>query len=172
MLCPNVPPLDPCLLRLALSLSALFYFPPNNSMTNGGCQRTIYHRSHLTLLQPPFPSSLCLFPLLSLVQDTLFVARPHPDGFMFLSTSSALSFCPCFFFFFFSFFFSKLISFLILGHRITLVLISFLFLFLTSSSCHQIIPVYLFCHTLFSQLKATTKTKSKSYQTDVVIYVV
>lgn len=72
----TLPPLDLCPLALTLSAAPLFHFPPNNSMTNWGCQKTIYHcpTSH-----PPLPSvasfslSRCLtFPLRSCYRAVLF----------------------------------------------------------------------------------------------------
>lgn len=76
------PPLDPCPLPLTLTSAPLFHFPPNNSVTNWGCQKAIYHcpTSH-----PPLPSvlsfslSLCLpFPLCPCYRTVLFCSVFFP----------------------------------------------------------------------------------------------
>lgn len=78
-----VPPLDRRRLPLTLLAVPLFHFPPNNSMTNWACQKTIHHcpASH-----PPLPSvpsssvSLSFFLLLSPLWDSLLFSSscfPH-----------------------------------------------------------------------------------------------
>lgn len=88
----TLPRLDPCPLPLTLTAAPLFHFPPNNSVTNWACQKTIYHcpASH-----PPLPSvpssslSLYLCPLPSLLQDIPFFPSlyfPQLNGSTFFCT--------------------------------------------------------------------------------------
>lgn len=67
-----LPPPEPRALPLTLTVAPLFHFPPNNSVTNWACQKTIYHcpTSH-----PPLPSTPSS-PLLSSLSVS-FSSRPH-----------------------------------------------------------------------------------------------
>lgn len=95
-----LPPLDPCPLPLTLAAAPLFHFPPNNRMTNRGCQKMIYDcpTAHPPLPYVPFSSLFASFlPSVPFTGHPFFSSLYFSDfnGFTFLSTWGTLSLCPC-----------------------------------------------------------------------------
>lgn len=161
----TLPPLDPCPLPLTLTAAPLFHFPPNNSVTNWACQKTIYHcpTSH-----PPLPSA------------------PSSSLFLFVSLSPSVPVTGHSLFFLFVFFPILMVScFSLHGHFIFLPLLFFPHItssplsplllhcillsmspFLFLCSCFLTLSTNLFCSVIFSVCSVSLSALQVHYGID------